>query len=93
MELRNGTRMHHIIDVRTGRPVESDVLSVTVVAPDVIEAEMAAKMCSFWAVKQGLSWLEDQPDHAGYIIRMDNSKLISKHLSNYLLESNMSESN
>ena len=79
----NGTRMHHIIDVRTGRPAESDVFSVTVVAPDVIQAEMAAKVVLILGSEAGLSWLEDQPDHAGYIVRMDNSKLISKHLSNY----------
>ena len=82
----NGTRMHHIIDVRTGRPAESDVYSVTVVAPDVIQAEMAAKVVLILGSEEGLSWLEDQPDHAGYIVRMDNSKLISKHLSILLLE-------
>jgi thiamine biosynthesis lipoprotein len=79
----NGTRMHHIIDIRTGRPAESDVFSVTVVAPDVIQAEMAAKVVLILGSEEGLSWLEDQPDHAGYIVRMDNSKLISKHLSSY----------
>ncbi len=80
----NGTRMHHIIDVRTGRPVESDVYSATVVAPDVIEAEIAAKMVLILGSEAGLSWLEDQPDHAGFIVRMDNSKFVSKHLSSYL---------
>ncbi len=79
----NGTRMHHIIDVRTGRPAESDVFSATVVAPDVIQAEMAAKVVLILGSDEGLSWLEDQPDHAGFIVRMDNTKLISRHLSNY----------
>ena len=81
---RNGIRMHHIIDVRTGRPVESDVYTATVIAPDVVEAEMAAKMVLILGSEAGLSWLEDQPNLAGYIIKMDNSKLISKHLSSYL---------
>jgi thiamine biosynthesis lipoprotein len=79
----NGMRMHHIIDIRTGRPAESDVFSVTVVAPDVIQAEMAAKVVLITGSEAGLIWLEDQPDYAGYIIRMDNSKLISRHFSNY----------
>ena len=81
---RNGIRMHHIIDVRSGRPVESDVYSATVVAPDVIEAEMAAKMVLILGSEAGLSWLEEQPHLAGYIIKMDNSKYTSKHLSSYL---------
>ena len=29
----NGTKYHHILDVKTGYPVENDVLSVTIVAP------------------------------------------------------------
>lgn len=80
----NGIRMHHIIDVRTGRPVESDVYSATVVAPDVIEAEMAAKMVLILGSEAGLSWLEDQPGLAGYIVRMDKTKLFSTQLSSYL---------
>jgi thiamine biosynthesis lipoprotein len=80
----NGTRMHHIIDVRTGRPVESDVYSATVIASDVIEAEMAAKMILILGSEAGLSWLENQPGLAGYIVRMDKTKLISMQLSSYL---------
>jgi FAD:protein FMN transferase len=80
----NGMRMHHIIDVRTGLPAESDVFSVSVIAPDVIQAEMAAKIVLILGSEAGLAWLEDQPGHAAYIVRMDNSKLISKHLDAYL---------
>lgn len=35
--------MHHLIDPRTGEPSGSDVLRVTVVASDAVEAEVAAK--------------------------------------------------
>jgi thiamine biosynthesis lipoprotein len=34
---------HHIIDPRTGRPAETDLLRVTVVANDAVEAEVLAK--------------------------------------------------
>lgn len=34
---------HHIIDPRTGRPAQTDALSVTVVAPSALAAETAAK--------------------------------------------------
>jgi FAD:protein FMN transferase len=39
---RAGQALHHVIDPRTGRPAETDVLRVTVVAPDAVEAEVAA---------------------------------------------------
>lgn len=40
---RNGRELHHLIDPRTGTPAESDLLRVTVVAGDAVDAEVAAK--------------------------------------------------
>jgi thiamine biosynthesis lipoprotein len=40
---RNGHEQHHLIDPRTGAPAESDLLRVTVVASDAVEAEAWAK--------------------------------------------------
>src|SRR5699024_3380998 len=40
---RDGRELHHLIDPRTGEPAETDLLRVTVVAADAIEAEIAAK--------------------------------------------------
>ncbi len=40
---RGGTEQHHLIDPRTGAPSGSDLLRVTVVADDAIEAEVWAK--------------------------------------------------
>ena len=40
---RGGRELHHLIDPRTGAPAESDLLRVTVVAADAVDAEVAAK--------------------------------------------------
>ena len=40
---REGRELHHLIDPRTGAPSETDLLRVTVVAPDAVEAEVTAK--------------------------------------------------
>jgi FAD:protein FMN transferase len=40
---RGDRELHHLIDPTTGEPAESDVLRVTVVASDAVEAEIAAK--------------------------------------------------
>ena len=40
---RGGRELHHLVDPSTGQPAESDLLRVTVVAQDAIEAEVAAK--------------------------------------------------
>jgi thiamine biosynthesis lipoprotein len=40
---RAGRDQHHLIDPRTGAPAETDLLRVTVVAGDAVEAEVQAK--------------------------------------------------
>jgi thiamine biosynthesis lipoprotein len=40
---RNGEELHHLIDPATGAPSPSDVLRLTLVAPDAVEAEVWAK--------------------------------------------------
>lgn len=40
--LRGGVRQHHVIDPATGRPAETDILRLTLVAADAIEAEVLA---------------------------------------------------
>jgi len=77
---------HHIIDPRTGNPAKTDVLSATLVATDVIEAEMAAKMVVILGSRDGLSWLEDQPGIEGLLILENGNKLNSRKFSNYLWE-------
>jgi thiamine biosynthesis lipoprotein len=39
---RRGEERHHVIDPSTGRPAETDLVRVTAVAPDAVEAEVAA---------------------------------------------------
>jgi thiamine biosynthesis lipoprotein len=40
---RGGRELHHLIDPATGLPAESDLLHVTAVASDAVDAEVAAK--------------------------------------------------
>jgi thiamine biosynthesis lipoprotein len=40
---RAGRELHHLIDPTTGRPAETDLLRVTVLAADAVDAEVAAK--------------------------------------------------
>jgi FAD:protein FMN transferase len=52
---------HHLIDPRTGRPAETDLVSVTVTAPTVVLAEVAAKVVLILGRAAGMVWLEGQP--------------------------------
>jgi thiamine biosynthesis lipoprotein len=51
---------HHLIDPRTGRPAGTDLLSVTALAPTVVQAEVAAKVVLILGREAGLDWLMAQ---------------------------------
>ena len=81
---QNGRWQHHIIDPRTGEPAQTDVLSATVVAPTVEEAEVAAKVVLILGSRQGLAWLEAHPTLAGLIVCEDGHMTQSKQMDFYL---------
>ncbi len=80
------TWQHHIIDPRSGKPAQTDVLSATLVAANVMEAEMAAKVVVILGSLEGLAWLEDQPGIEGLLILENGNKLYSRNFSRYLWE-------
>lgn len=67
----DGAWQHHIIDPRTGQPAVSDVLSATVVAPDAVLAEAAAKAVLILGSDAGLAWLDARPQLAGLVVMED----------------------
>jgi FAD:protein FMN transferase len=77
---------HHIIDPRTGEPAETDIFSVSIIAPSVIEAEIATKVILISGSQDGLAWLEARPSLAGLLILDDGRQLYSPNFKNYLWE-------
>ena len=73
--MRNGTLQHHIIDPATNQPADTDLLTVTVVASDVMEAEAAAKAAFILGSRVGLEWIEARPQLAALFI-LDNGQVV-----------------
>ena len=83
---RDGFFQHHIINPSTNQPAETDLLTVTVVAPNVMEAEAAAKAAFILGSRAGLDWIEARPEYAGAFI-LDNAEIFySKNMEKYLHE-------
>ena len=70
---RHGQTMHHLIDPRSGRPSESDLHTVTVLASTATEAEIAAKVALILGQHAGRHYL-DERGLAGVLIGV-NRKL------------------
>jgi thiamine biosynthesis lipoprotein len=81
---RNGVLQHHIIDPSTNQPAETDLLTVTVVAPDVMEAEAAAKAAFILGSRVGMEWIEVRRRFAALFILDDGQVLYSDKMEEYL---------
>jgi len=75
---------HHIIDPRSGRPAQTDVLTATVIAPDTLSAEVAAKVALILGSEDGLHWIDRREGLAALLILEDGQALPSAQLEEYL---------
>lgn len=64
----DGHHRHHIIDPRTGKSAESDVVSVSIIHPHAPTAEACAKAVLLLGSHAGLEWLNQQWGAAGIVI-------------------------
>ncbi len=74
-ELEHGWA-HHLIDPRTGRAADTDVVQATVIAGDASEAEAVAKAIVIAGSEEGLRLLETSAAQAGFVL-LDNGQLIA----------------
>ena len=80
---QNGAWKHHIIDPHTAEPAETDVVSATVIAPTVLEAEMAAKALLILGRQAGETWLAAQPGLSGLMVTEDGQLHYNRSFEKY----------
>jgi thiamine biosynthesis lipoprotein len=73
-----GSWNHHLIDPRTGAPAESDLISVSVLAPTASEADVFAKTALIMGSAAGRRFLEQQ-ECGGLLLKSDASWLATDH--------------
>ena len=77
---RGGRELHHLIDPRTGEPADSDLVRVTVVAPDAVDAEVAAKSL-FLAGADAAAAEADAAGIPAVLVTTDNRTLLAGGLA------------
>lgn len=78
--LNQGTVAHHLIDPRTGAPAITDLVSVTVIAPRLPDAEIYAKVTLILGQTKGLAYLSAQPDVSALLVSNDVPPIIYGNL-------------
>ena len=70
----NGTRLHHIIDPRTGRPVSNGVAEVTVHAQGAAMADALSTTLFVMGAEEGMAFARDLG--VGALMRMDGGTVV-----------------
>jgi thiamine biosynthesis lipoprotein len=68
---QNGILRHHIIDPRTGSPAMTEILTSSVIAATIMEAEAAAKVLFIHGLDDGDTWLAEHPNLAALQVTDD----------------------
>lgn len=82
----NGTIYHHIIDLETGRPVNNDILSVTIIADSSLVADCYSTGCLLMGIDYTLNIVNNNLYEDVECIIVD--KYYNIHLSNGLTRKN-----
>lgn len=82
--IQNGQMRHHIINPMTGLPAETNLMTATVVAPTVMEAEAASKAAMILGAEDGLAWIESKDELAGLLVLENGQAWYSKRMQEYL---------
>jgi FAD:protein FMN transferase len=76
-----GRKYSHIIDPRTGKSVDNEMISATVYAPDAITADALDNALMLMGVEQALKFIEQRPSLAAFLIYRDKSGKIADTVS------------
>lgn len=74
----------HIYNPHTNAPVETDVMSITVLGPDILEADRFAT-AAFAMGRQGISFIAHLPDFEGYLIDREGIATMTPGLEAYVI--------
>lgn len=80
----NGRRFGHILDVRTGRPVDNGCRGVSVVAPNCTLAGMLSTAAFVLGPEEGLRLMEAQMGVAGAVV-METKTVTSRRFYEYVV--------
>lgn len=72
-----GKPAHHLIDPRTGAPAQTNLVSVTVIASRLPDAEIHAKCALILGETDGLAYLNERPGISAIVVTSDGRQLIN----------------
>ena len=81
----DGMLYHHILDAKTGYPVENELRSVTIVTDDGIAADALSTTCFVLGMEEGMKMIEDTPGTEALFIDKNTNIYTSSGFPEYRL--------
>jgi thiamine biosynthesis lipoprotein len=82
-----GEGRHHIIDPRILQSSQSDLIQVTIIAPDLTLAEVYTKVFMILGLEQGIHMVEQKQVQLAYLlVRTDGTVCVSSNIGHYASE-------
>lgn len=78
-----GLKWHHLIDPRTGLPVENEILAVTGISSSATRADVFAKTVLVLGRVDGLKFIDEREDSACIIFLKNGEAVLSQRASDY----------
>ena len=72
---KDGKKYSHTIDPRTGFPVQHNLLSATIIAPDAATADAFATYCMVIGLEESKAFISSSDDIEGYLIYADGDRM------------------
>lgn len=80
---RSGNRYSHIIDAKTGYPVQHNLLSASIISTSATKADALATACMSMGTEKAKYLIENEPDIEGFLIYSDGNNLKSWQSSRF----------
>ena len=77
---KDGKYYHHILDVKTGMPIENELASVTILGEKASECDVLSTVCMILGEKAALNLINSTPGYEAVFIKKDNSVFVSDGL-------------
>lgn len=84
--IKDGRKYAHTIDPRTGYPVNHNLLSATVLAPDATSADAYATYCMVVGLDAAMEFLSSREDLEGCLVYDQNGEFCTWTSSGFILE-------
>jgi len=73
----HGRRYHHILDPKTGYPLDNELLSVTVISDDSIDGDIYTTLLYGMGVEKSLVYLQQFPNIEAIFVTEDHQVIFS----------------